>query len=169
MTDPSELAKKIARAVNANYAVFCKCMYDCECRPVSQSISDAGLADLEARLGAAEREIGKMEGWTTAMHRKLSNYIGPQIFRVRKDLCSCCTGKGTGLICSDCSDDSAQEAIGFKRERDEARGRLKEIARRARKMRLGVDYVSPKRAIGELERLATEAEEEGGGDGNIPD
>lgn len=39
------------------------------------------------------------------LRTKLGNQIGPTIFKVRALLCSSCSGKGTGLVCSECCAD----------------------------------------------------------------
>jgi len=56
-----------------------------------------------------------------ARHAKRA--IGPQIFKVRELLCSAHSGKGTGLVCSECVADRSKEFNALLIER----GRLREV------------------------------------------
>ena len=45
-----------------------------------------------------------------------SNFIGPEVFKVRELLCSSHSGKGTGMACSECVRDVADERDRLKAE-----------------------------------------------------
>ena len=65
------------------------------------------------------------------LHRKLGNQIGPEIFKAKHLLCSSCSGKGTGLVCSKCTDDSADMEWTLRAERNRLREALKFYANRS--------------------------------------
>lgn len=75
-------------------------------------------------LRDARAEVERLRG---DLHRKLGNQIGPEIFRHRELLCSSHSGKGTGLVCSECDRDCADERDTFRAERDEARAEVERL------------------------------------------
>ncbi len=81
---------------------------DCLAWRHSAAVITRRIMDIIAPLLAGER-------------RKFSREIGPAIFLNRASLCSSCSGKGSGLVCSDCCDQSAQEAADYKVQRDRLR------------------------------------------------
>jgi len=81
--------------------------------------------ELEAEVGRLRRDDKRLRG---DMHRKLGNQIGPEIFRARHLLCSSCTGKGTGLTCSQCDTEVANERDYLLRDRHRLRGCLSRLA-----------------------------------------
>ena len=66
-------------------------------------------------------EIKRLRG---DLRRKLGNQIGPEIFKAKHLLCSSCSGKGTGLVCSKCLDDAADMEWTLRAERNRLREAL---------------------------------------------
>jgi hypothetical protein len=75
---------------------------------VSEEGEDCWRCEAAGEIERLRRDDKRLRG---DLHRKLGNQIGPEIFKAKHLLCSSCTGKGTGLVCSNCSNDSDQEAM----------------------------------------------------------
>jgi hypothetical protein len=123
-TEPSELAKGIAEAVRKDFGIRAYFPLG----PVAYVISNAGLADLEARCEAAEQKVEEDTEALRGLLRKNDDLLAALVNHR-------CSGCGAGYhdkgIGPDCYETVADEyAADLKRERDEARGRLKKIAAR---------------------------------------
>jgi hypothetical protein len=76
---------------------------------LNEAYTPGHIADeLTAHADAAVKEAVR-RARIGAKVEKISRMIGPEIFPLREHLCSNCSGKGTGLVCSSCSEEWEKE------------------------------------------------------------